>query len=215
MLLLFGLQMSNLKLKIIDSNSKIEKSILGISEAEIKNIFQKAKTKIHAKIINLIIKALSDSPEIISLQSGSLKYDFGLDFDPTQEIIYAVANSTYVYFKNFRFNKNSVTNILSVYIQPEDFRNLLSSGSAQVITSDGVVIPWLSWLLTAGNAVVVTQYHVDYGSYNTSRSGGAIMKPGGFFKVDSEFSGTVDDNFITRAIKGYESQITDIIRTSL
>jgi predicted ribosome-associated RNA-binding protein Tma20 len=162
-----------------------------------------------------MIKALSDSPEILSLQSGSLKYDFGLNFDPTQEIIYAVANSTYVYFKNFRFNKNSVTNVLSVYIQPEDFRNLLNSGSAQVITSDGVVIPWLYWLLTAGDAVVVTQYHVDYGSYNASRSGGAIMKPGGVFKVDSEFSGTVDDNFITRAIKGYESQITDIIRTSL
>ena len=207
--------MSDIRLKIIDSNSKIEKSILAASETEIKAIFQKAKTKIHARIINLVIDALSKSPEIISLQSGTLKYDFGLDVDPTQEIIYAVANSTYVYFKNFRFNKNSVTNILSVYIQPDDFRNLLSSGFAQSITNKGEALPWLSWLLTAGDAIIITQYHVDYGPYNTSRSGGAIMKPGGIFKVNSEFSGTVDDNFITRAIKGYESQITDIIRTSI
>lgn len=207
--------MSDIKLKIIDSNVKIEKSILGASETEIKNIFQKAKSKIHAKIINLVIEALSKCPEIISLQSGSLKYDFGLDVDPTQEIIYGVANSTYVYFKNFRFNKNSVTNILSVYIQPEDFRNILNSGFSQTVTEDGNVLPWLSWLLTAGDAVIITQYHVDYGAYNTSRSGGAIMKPGGVFKVDSEFSGTIDNNFITRAITGYENQITDIIRTSI
>lgn len=215
MLLLFGLQMSNVKLKIVDSNSKIEKSILAASETEIKAIFQKAKTKIHAKIINLVVDALSKSPEIISLQLGSLKYDFGLDSDPTQEIIYAVANSTYVYFKNFRFNKNTVTNVLSVYIQPSDFRNLLSSEFAQVVTNNGQTLPWLSWLLTAGDGIIITQYHVDYGIYSTSRSGGAIMKPGGVFKVDSEFSGTIDNNFITRAIAGYESQITDIIRTSI
>lgn len=215
MLLLSGLQMSNFKLKIVDSNAKIEKSILAASETEIKAMFQKAKTKIHAKIINLVVDALSRSPEIISLQSGSLKYDFGLDTDPTQEIIYAVANSTYVYFKNFRFNKNTVTNVLSVYIQPEDFRNLLTSGFAQTITNNGQVLPWLTWLLTAGDSIVITQYHVDYGMYAASRSGGAIMKPGGVFKVDSEFSGTVDNNFITRAIKGYEGEITDIIRNSL
>lgn len=207
--------MSNFKLKIVDSNAKIEKSILAASETEIKAMFQKAKTKIHAKIINLVVDALSRSPEIISLQSGSLKYDFGLDTDPTQEIIYAVANSTYVYFKNFRFNKNTVTNVLSVYIQPEDFRNLLTSGFAQTITNNGQVLPWLTWLLTAGDSIVITQYHVDYGMYAASRSGGAIMKPGGVFKVDSEFSGTVDNNFITRAIKGYEGEITDIIRNSL
>lgn len=207
--------MSNFKLKIVDSNAKIEKSILAASETEIKAIFQKAKTKIHARIINLVVDALSRSPEIISLQSGSLKYDFGLDTDPTQEIIYAVANSTYVYFKNFKFNKNTVTNILSVYIQPEDFRNLLTSGFAQTITNNGQVLPWLTWLLTAGDSIIITQYHVDYGMYASSRSGGAIMKPGGAFKVDSEFSGTIDNNFITRAIKGYEGEITDIIRNSL
>ena len=207
--------MSNVKIRILDSQQKIENEILKVSETEIKKKFQSAKPKIESKIKDIIVRALSECPEIVSLRSGTLMLDFGLVIDPTTDIIYSVANSTHVYFKNFRFNKNTVTNVLSVYIQPEDFRNLLTSGFAQTITNNGQVLPWLTWLLTAGDSIVITQYHVDYGMYAASRSGGAIMKPGGVFKVDSEFSGTVDNNFITRAIKGYEGEITDIIRNSL
>jgi hypothetical protein len=94
------------KIKILDSNLKIEKNILNICESEIKNMFRQAASKMRADVINLVVEALNSCPEIESLRNGKLRYDFGLSADPTSEIVYAIANSTYVYFKNFKFYLN-------------------------------------------------------------------------------------------------------------
>jgi hypothetical protein len=205
----------NFKITLVDSNFKIEQNILKAMEDELKVILNKARPKIHAEIINLVIGALEACPEIQSLQGGKLQMDFGLSEDVTHEIIYAIANSTHVYFKNVRLYKKSASAALSVYIQPEDFRNILSLSGASVKTDKGQTIPWLEWLLTAGDAVLITQYHVDYGNYPKSRSGGAVMKPSGIFKVDSAFSGTAEDNFITRALEKKQDEILNIIRKSI
>jgi hypothetical protein len=207
--------MLDANIRIIDSDQKIMRNILDGAAKEIKAIFQRAKAKIHADIINLMISALSKCPEIQSLKSGKLRMDFGLDTDPTEEIIYSIANSTYVYFRDFKFSQGSVKNVLSVYIQPDDFSNILNQEFAKVITEKGEELPWLQWLLLSGDAVVVTQYHVDYGAYESSRAGGAIMKPTGLFRVDPAFSGTADDNFITRCISQYEKEIFDIVKGAL
>lgn len=203
------------KIKILDSKQKIEDNILKAATPEIKQIFQSAKPRIESGIKNLVVEALSVCPEIASLRGGTLKYDFGLVLDPTVEIIYAVANSVNVYFKNFRITKKAVNNILSIYIQPKDFANLLDNAYANVITEKGEVLPWLEWLLTAGDTIVILDYTVAYGIFPESRSGGAIMVPDGFFRVDPEFSGTREDNFITRALEGYSSRIEEIVRSSI
>lgn len=203
------------KIKILDSKNKIQKNILSAAEPEIKNLFQKAKPKIESGIKNLVKESLEQSPEIQSLRSGTLRMDFGLVVDPTEELIYAIVNSVHVFFKNFRFYKNSISNVLSVYIQPADFDNLLSLAVANVITERGEDLPWLEWLLTAGNSVVIAGYSVEYGVYEQSRTGGAIMVPAGFFKVDPEFSGTVVDNFISRALESRGEEINNIIKDSL
>lgn len=203
------------KIIIKDSNEKIEKNFLSASEKELKTIFQSAKPKIESGIKNLVLSALLNCPEIKSLQSGQLRLDFGLPIDPTNEIITAVVNSTYVYFKNFRFTKYTVKNVFSIYIQPSDFRNLIDNAYANVITEQGEVLPWLEWLLTAGDAVVISGYSVEYGPNKNSRTGAAVMVPVGFFKVDSQYSGTVENNFITRALQGKENEISEIIRKNL
>lgn len=203
------------KLKILDSTSKIEKNTLKAAEPEIKNLFQRAKPKIESGVKQIVVRALQESPEIASLKDGTLRLDFGLVVDPADDIIYAVANSVHVLFKNFRFYKNSMSNVMSIYIQPSSFDNLLSLAVANVITERGEVLPWLEWLLTAGNTIVIAGYSVEYGNFQTSRTGGAIMEPVGFFKVDSQFSGTPENNFITRAIEPYGEEINNLIKSSL
>lgn len=207
----------NLKanIKIIDSNIKVEASILKSMYEGVKSILFRSKPNIESRVKQLAREALYKCPEIESLRSGKLKFDFGLDNDPTTEIVEAIVASTYVYFKNFKLVKNGYSNVLSVYIQPSDFLNLFTLSSASIITESGVELPWLSWLLTQGDTILVTQHHVTYGAYVDSRSGGAVMKPGGVFKVDSKFSGTPDDNFITRALEKYQQQIVDTIGKSL
>lgn len=203
------------KLKIKDSTTKIQKNILTVSEPEIKVLFQNAKPKIESGIKQLVVSSLQASPEIQSLKDGQLRLDFGLVIDPTEELIYAIANSVHITFKKFRFYKNSMSNVMTIYIQPSDFNNLLSLAVSNVITERHAVLPWLEWLLTAGNAIVIAGYSVEYGNYKQSRTGGAIMEPGGFFKVDSEFSGTVNDNFISRAIELRSEEINNLIKSSL
>ena len=198
-----------------DSTLKIEKEILKACEAEMKLIFRKSVYKIQADIINLMVEALSQSPEILSLQSGKLKFDFGLDFDPTEVIIYAIANSTTVNFNNFSFGKSIANNVLTINIQPDDFRNVLNLREASVLTDKGAALPWLEWLLTAGDSIIITNYHVEYRPSPSSRSGSAIMVPKGVFKVDSGFSGNVQNNFITRAIDSRQDEIIEIVGRNL
>jgi hypothetical protein len=203
----------DVKFKLLSSSSQIERDILKACEKEIRFILDKAKRKIHAEIINIVIEALQICPEINSLRSGKLKADFGLQQDPTEEIIYAIANSTEVSFKNFKLPSSKAA--LTVYIQPTDFNNLLSKEFATVITQKGQSLPWLSWMLLHGDSIIISEYHVEYGVFPDSRSGDAIMKPGKVFKVDSSFSGSPENNFITRALSKYENQIKEIIGKSI
>lgn len=76
--------------------------------------------------------------------------------------------------------------------------------------SNGNTVDWLRWLLTAGDTIVVADYQVmkDKGTpLKGSRSGYALMispKMSKGFRVDPNHSGTIDDNWITRALAATE-----------
>lgn len=201
--------------KIVDSYNKIYENINSAVQKEIRANLTKSINKIRADVINLTIKALEECPEINSLRSGKLKLDFGLDYDPTTEIVYAIANSVDVKIKNLNMGKTGLQSFLTIYIQRSDFKNLLSLEVATVVTEKGAQLPWLEWLLLAGDAVLISEYGVKYGSFEASRSGGAIMIPVGVFQVDPTFSGTADNNFITRALSGYTDMISQILEKNI
>jgi hypothetical protein len=197
--------------KIVDSYNKIYDNINAAIQKEIRANLVKSLPKIRADVINLTIEALENSPEIRSLSGGKLKFDFGLDFDPTSDIVYAIANSVDIKIKNSNVGKSELQSFLTIYIQRSDFKNLLSLEVASVVTEKGAQLPWLEWLLLAGDAILVSEYSVKYGSFEASRSGGAIMVPVGVFQVDPSFSGTADNNFITRALSRYSDKISQIL----
>ena len=78
----------------------------------------------------------------------------------------------------------------------------------------GGSLPWLDWLINLGDSVIIADFGVTYGPFG--RSGQARMsvkkRP---FKVDTAFSGTPEDNFITRALDKRASEIESAIRRSL
>jgi hypothetical protein len=207
--------MLNGKIKILDSDIVIQRKILDSLKSGLKLIFNKARSKIESEVRNIIVEAISNCPEINSLRSGKLRLDFGLDSDPTSEIIYAIANSTFISFRDFKLQTSGTSVALNIYVQPTDFQNLLLLPGSSVTTEAGASLPWLQWLLTAGDAIIVTGYRVEYSGSPASRSGGAIMVPKGVFKVDSSFSGTADDNFISRAINKYQDRIKESVEKNL
>jgi len=198
-------------MRIIEKNSDIEKKINSLIAGQVNSLIKKKKQAIRLKIISIIESRLSSSLTLALLSSGVLKYDFGLEFDPSPAIINAVANSVTLGISNAdRRFKNQT--LITLYIQPSNYNNLLTLSIAEQDIKGGT-IPWLEWLLLRGDEIIIYDYSVEYGPYG--RSGGARMEPGGFFRVNPIYSGTADDNFITRIIAQASNDIVKAIEEGL
>ena len=129
-----------------------------------------------------------------------------------QDIVSAVAQS--ISAKLVKFNTNFVGG-LEIYIQPTDFTNLLTLSGGHTIYQGGD-LHWLDWLLTKGDAIVISNYQYN-AQTGLGRSGLGNMIAGGSFRVPPQFSGTPDNNFITRALVGAEQEkvITKIFQDVL
>lgn len=86
-------------------------------------------------------------------------------------------------------------------------------------------IPWLAWLLLGGSAPLVNNYHIIFGNFSTSRlpgqalsrTGKALMafEKGSFWRMPIEHAGTTDNNFVTRALEGIETDLEKIVGEEL
>ena len=201
--------------KFLESNSQLEKQIRKALADEINKTLKPQVTQLETKLKPVFRSALQKSPEINSLSSssGTLRLEFGLDSDPSAAIINAVIESLNVEW--VKVNPTNFSGGLIVTIQPSDFNNLLTlpQGNQSII---GGSLPWLSWLLTLGDTVIITGYGVEFGSFPNTRTGQAKMSTKfAPYKVNSAFSGTIDDNFITRAIEKTTPEVEKIIRRML
>jgi hypothetical protein len=158
---------------------------------------------------------LSTSLTLNELVYGDLKADFGLEFNPIPDIIYAVSNSVSLGINPIgdkRFKKQS---LVTLYVQPRTYNNLLSLAIAEQDIGGGETIPWLEWLLLRGDEIIIYDYEVKYGK-GLGRSGeGVMIETNGFFQVAELHRGTRDDNFITKAISRASGEIIAAIQEGL
>jgi hypothetical protein len=202
-------------LKLVESDKEIIAKIHVALAREIDGVFRKRSSLIRNRIKPIVAGALFGSPEILSLQGGVLRFDFGLTGDPGPQIVNAVVESLQVKIEKIRGNANGISGGLTLSVQPSDYSNLLTLPVAmQALEIEGR-IPWLEWLLFAGDSIIIAHYGVEYGA-GLGRSGGAHMvslkdAPFGPYKVNSAFSGTTDNNFITRAISRVSGEIKNTI----
>ena len=186
-----------LNLRINESVKTIESRILAAFAMDLNLHIQAHLPAISIFFKTKIKEIILKDPASWYLSNSKLKADFGLDFDPVPAIAQAVADST-----NITFTKidRRLKGGLRITVQPLDYFNLLSLPESIVITEKGVQLPWLEWLLLYGNSVIVVNFGVLY-KHGVGRSGLGIMVKGSRpFTVDPSFSGTKDDNWITRAI---------------
>ena len=203
-----------ISLKLTDGIANIEKKILRAIVVEANQGFLKSIVKAKEPIKVIVRNALEASPEISSLNGGTLRADFGIPSgkDVTTQIVQAIVNSITFSAQKFSASAGNIRGGVTIGIQPTSFVNLLGLGITE--TENTGSIPWLQWLLTAGDSIIIADFGVDYGPYG--RSGMARMtvkrRP---FKVDSAFSGTPEDNFITRALESKGDDIQKAIVRSL
>ena len=197
--------------KVIENDKLLIKRITQAISKELSAAATKALGGLQTKIEEMVYFWVEQQPEIESLQGGLLQGDFGIpsgqEREIVQEILYAVSQSIELRFGGF--DKNLKGKLL-IHVQPNSFENVLSVAQP-VVTRKGTLIPWLKWLLFSGDSVMVLNYHVEYLSgpeAARSRSGtGAVMQSGDVFRVRPEFSGTRDNNFITRAFADKDKQL--------
>jgi hypothetical protein len=205
-------------IKLLENDGEISKKILNALIKEVNRSMKKVSSKtMITPIQRIIASSLQQSPEMSSLSTGQLRYDFGIPagVDVVTPIISAVTSAIFLEAKPVRLVGTQFKGSVQFHMQPADLSNLLSLPQGKVITEKGASLPWLQWLLTLGDQIVVADFGVVYGA-GLGRSGGGQMATGARpFKVNSAFSGTVDSNFVTKAIYRKRKAIANLIKRSM
>jgi len=204
-----------LTVELLESNRTIQRKIYASIAEDLNNKIKKNKNKTKRLFINAVQNWLRSQPEITSLVGkgvyGSLNAQFGLPVGTAEnavnQIVFAVVKSMRVDFKTINTQLNG---IIQFSFQPKDFFNVLGLQSGHTLTEKGADLHWLNWLITQGDRTIVVGY--NYVPAPVGRSGGGEMNIGGLWRVPPEFSGTLDNNFITRAFEKREKEITIILQ---
>lgn len=203
-----------LSLVITDSIQTIEQNISAAIADLANDIIRRNINQISSSVKNLIPNWISAQPEIQSLLSNdvnSLVGVFGISDSPqsiVNSIINSVVSSTEI--KHVPYSK-TLKGGLELRFQPSNFANLLALPEGHTKYSGGD-LHWMDWLLQRGDSIIVVNYQYNPQT-GLGRSGLGNMIGGGAFRVPPQFSGTSDNNFITRAFIGstQEKQLAQIL----
>jgi len=202
-----------ISLKLITPVSQIKDKINESLSIQMNKILRSKQSFITKELQDSINGWILEQPEIISLLSSnpnSLAGQFGIPSgmvnSAVESIIYSIKNSIRIDFQPF---DKKLKGSFNINVQPDDFQDILSLGTGHVNYKDGD-LHWLDWLITLGSSIIVANYHYQP-SGGRGRSGLGFMSVGQSFRVSPSFSGTIDNNFITRALRGRESYISSIL----
>lgn len=209
--------MSKASLKITDTMIFYEAAKKETLKKVMSNI-NKITNNSKSKISSIILSALNNSSTVQSLLSGKLRDDFGL-FGNVVDV--TISNIVKHISENIKLQVNQSTTagsilVISVELLPGDFNKIVSLPGGS-IPSRGGPVDWLEWLLTKGTQVVIADYWIYTNAKGFTRSGGSsIMRkiestPRDPFRVDPNYAGTPDDNFITRSLEPFHKDIISVI----
>ncbi len=201
-------------LKLTQSVLEIEKEINKAIAKEFNGRIRSKNKRVLGVFKRSIESWVMSQPEIQSLLSqgekNSLNAQFGLTpgvaGSSVARIVNSVVESTEVEIKKIDEKLNGG---VIFKCQTDTFSNLLGLPEGHVVTKKGADLHWLDWILTQGDRAIIIGY--DYEPSGDGRSGGGTMKGGKSFRVSPSFSGTPNNNFITRALSGKETEITNIL----
>lgn len=197
------------------SEKNFDRQFKSAVQKEINQALNKAKVEVVDYLKRAVRQALEDSPEYKSLINGDLSAQFGFVKGQEQSyvdpVIDYIINSIDVDIDKFKYEIGGGYSIKLIVV---DIDELSFIGKATYTSSpSGENIEWLNWLLTQGNKIIIQNFYIRFGQFTSkkSRSTRAIMvkKQGASWginsssKVPSGLSGTVDNNWFTRAISGY------------
>lgn len=206
-------------LKLLEDDASITRLVLENLQDQLQNKIFKALPSISSDIKMLVKNALINEPEYSSLKAGTLKAEFGIsNSSAIDSVIDALVNTLEVQSNPVKLTKNSLSGgFVLKMIKSDNISGIIYTDIASVIDDvNGYALPWLEWLLLRGNEIIVRKYSVNYVNSPRSRSGMALMvQSNKSWRVPPNFSGTENNNWITRAISKIDKEIVRIIQSSL
>lgn len=204
-----------LSLDLIESDSYIKDQILQSLAKQANIVLQKTVQKSIIKIQKLLSDALKQEPEYSSLMSGQLRLEFGIpDTSSIDNIIQKLSKTANIKIDNMVIKNNGLGGGLTLNaLERTSMGGLINDINALVVDSKGYSLPWLQWLLYEGNKPIIRNYEVKIGPNSNSRTGMAIMIDSKKnWRVPPSFAGTINNNWITRAVDRVSSTVPKIIR---
>jgi hypothetical protein len=205
----------NMKFQLQESYQDIKLKILKAAQPEIRQIMNRGIRKVTSELPILIKDIVMTSPEYYDIIGGKLKLELGIPNG-----VEAIDGLISIWTQNIDYNyippKISAGKLKTSFSASAfriDFSDVLYSPYAKVYDKlRGYELPWLEWLVLMGNIPIVQNYEVQFGYNERSRTGKAVMVRGDSWSVPLEYSGTINDNWITRAIKASEQRIQNMIQ---
>ena len=202
-------------LKVLETEKEIEKAVLKALLDDASKIMATASKRLTKKLPIIIETAITSQPEYSSLTGGILKDQFGLT-NPTTKIdslldIWSNINVTY---KKPTISASQIKSNLSIVAIKSDYSDALASAAAEQVTKKGQSLQWLDWLLNQGDRIIIKEYELVSGK---GRAGNVVMRKNvkGKWGVPSQFAGSPNNNWITRAIQSVSSIIDRTLAEAL
>jgi hypothetical protein len=206
-------------IKILESNTQIQKSVMVAMLPECVTLMRSIISSLKNSIPPIIAQSIYNSPEYQSLVSGTLRLEFGIPDANTKisELIEFWINGMQFIYKPPVISGSKIKSSFSISMIKIDFSDVLGSDAAYVRDNiRGYSLPWLEWLVFDGSKVIVPGYDVVIGPNSRSRTGFALMRiSNNDWRVPPEFAGTIENNWITRAIDSASADVTAALERSL
>lgn len=200
---------------LVESVNNITGTIIKEFSKQVKKLFNIAQPKIEKDLRTKLADAIRAQPEYSSLKGGELRYNFGIaDSSIIDNIVDRFVNSITVATNIVNTNSTTIdAELVFSIVAADDLDEILSSADASIITEKGDSLPWLNWLLIRGNDTIILTHKILITPSPYSRTGQAIMIPSkaGTWRVPPRYIGTLDNNWITRAISSIEPEINNIL----
>lgn len=198
-----------ISLRLVDKPADIKKTILKILAKELDGTISSVGKHIRPAMAEFVRKTIEETSAIKDLTTGTLRGHFGLSSSKATEaaeaISQAIADTVQVISSRVSATGDKFKGGLTIMVQPNNLSNILSLPEGKITYysktyKKDVTLDWLEWLLKKGDAVIVGKFDFVMEA-GQGRSSLGTMKKGGVWRVPPSVSGTINDNFITKAFE--------------
>lgn len=196
-----------LSVEVLDTEQQIQNGILSALLRDADKIMKKAVKDLKKTVPKIIEAAIITQPEYMSLAGGRLKDEFGIPDAPNKiDTLLNFWKDIDVKYKPPIIRSSQIVSSITVEAIRADYSDVLGSPAAIQRTKKGQNLEWLDWLLIQGDKIIIKEYEISSGE---GRAGKFVMKKTvtGKWGVPSNFAGTPNNNWITRAIQSSSSII--------